>query len=768
VALIRLEMATLRDTFYQHHVLAVDGGLAHVADFYGVELEAIFQASIRAAPWQGRPFASKEAFAAAVQGWDLKAPARVEENVFIPPPRGELEWEMLVLRTTGGGHTLDQICHVHRHRRERRAAHMPALTPHFLWHLFANHWLRELTFTHNKDVDPAEIDRHPGRYELPSGVRIRVPYPKPVTAAVIVAPPRPQPGAGEPDVATRGVTPDWVQALTTRWIVPLDRKCHVLELDNKKALGLAQDGARLVHRVGSLRQVLARSARESGRPATRIDDDLLEVQKKAAELLLHAPWSYITAGADTTHETHARDVLEAMADSDFAESVMRAFGSEHVVNGEALREKITSVLLRSIAAVAESPLCTNLTRVVDATLDADYPEPPSTSDAPLSIVMKSVIQQASQVAGNLPGPASLMSAMVEVSNAVHFPEIVISLEANKAVRQIERVRPWVARLCGLTEDKVAEIEKAVAAARTPAGARHAAEPLHELLANPMTSRAWGGAMTGLNLLLLYWSIGDAAGHQSSDAPAVEMMRRYREIGNVIGGGTNTVVAFAQAADKLRPGQVLGDIAEDLGTFTAVIGLVSGMLTAFEGYVTEDGSLMRSGLFSLTGGATTLIAAAFAVPELAIAGIAISLLGSAWDLAEATAPAMENPMARFVRVGLESLRLAVAETEVGKAGMRKLADRQGAPELGDPWAELQSAIAACLRSVGIAGDDLARLERTPENLAFVRRLVRGSDRAVPAGSFLERMEESVRVLQLIDLIVEPEESDSGGGDQPMMQ
>jgi hypothetical protein len=718
----------LQNLYAMVHRLGFDGSVEQIGSYYAVPPRGIYQYSISRLRrvWHRYQTRSYDDFYAAVEVGRPNV-RRIDRSwICVPYPPAEREVEFMMVRCIEGA-TLEEICAFHNQDAERKAAQMPDLTPLSLWKLLANRSLRERVLGAEAESSWAEKDANPTMV-LPDGIGVMVPYPMQPEGAPVRVPPNPAVGSseGDPDgpttVYVSGI-PAWLQQLVTRTVTPLEAKIARLEQLNEEAIRVAQDGAQATLTLSVIRQIIAVGRTRPwgiSEEVQALDDATATLLDDAGKVFALEPLAYLQPIASMERAALAVQVGSDVKSGELTKAVeFLAQHQELFLNGQLLLNRISRLLETGYRALARGPGLDQAVQEIDdalSTIGQAAVGAKPVGDTPLKCLLNAVgsaISSTTGAVGSLPGPASLAGAMVEVSITMALPASVNAHGASAEV--VARYRSALAKIAEIPEQEVIAAENLMRAATSEAEFATAAGRLsNRLNARFMTSPSWGGAMGILNLLGLLLTIG-----QSDDVTG-------RKWVNVIGGTVNTGLAAVQftgafASGGRFAGEVAGKIANGIGAFAAILSVVSGAMTFYDGYTKHNEGDMWAGGLTALGGAATFVGFCLSVPGLQAVGM-IAVVGVAtvqtWA---AIQTALENPLARVHRGQLQALRETRAYKNVAAAHDDPNTLGAWSPAMTRAWGALGTSITNAEGKVDDAAISMRRLGRNASTVHFLERL-----------------------------------------------
>jgi hypothetical protein len=399
-----------------------------------------------------------------------------------------------------------------------------------------------------------------------------------------------------------------------------------------------------------------RQAEEARRASlVSLRNSLGPLQRTAAEEMVGNPLRYVDPPRYQRWLDASDELINALGNElfkgDDQSGLTRAVrGPDFPINGRSLKNRMAEILERAYRALARSPRAGIALSHIDQALAAlgrsgtntsaqsppqgsqGAPQSPPSDDPALATFLgafgEAVIGTTATV-GNLPGPASLGTACLELSILSVLPRAMRDPVSNPA--RMLAYRSYLARLGNLSLTEIMQFEEALANGNSVAVRTYA----QRISGRFMTDGGWPQFMLFVNAYGLLATI------EADDSIYA------RKVANIIGGSENTALAVMQTIRGLAPHGVLNTILESragamFGVTSGVATVIAGVLTVYEGIVTHNrvlqfvgGTQALGGALSVTGYVAGAVMAeevatgalVFLVPGLQAAGMVLIVLSA---------------------------------------------------------------------------------------------------------------------------------------------
>lgn len=472
-----------------------------------------------------------------------------------------------------------------------------------------------------------------------------------------------------------------------------------------------------------------------------LERQIAALQKRATELLFANPAGSVHLAEDGFRAKKALELDKILSSPRF-KSVMEQAARlpQHRIENQRMDLYAAGILERGTRALAKSPRAASAKQALDEAYALLPTASGSGTAGDAANALGAFLSANLAAVGNLPGPASLSVAVIELHTTFKLPDVAgpiaayaDALGATKSIGgQAARLPPgtpeWHAKLndlraaynrnqvfkdfaldarnkfvkaVGLAEDEVSQLDHAL-----QLGTKDALRDVASMIAGKVhSSTGWHAFTTVLNFLALGAAFVGAGTSQDPFSAS--------NVLNVLGGTASLAVGVMQIAANLAPNGVWGKALGAVGPYFGTVGTVTGILTGTITALTDDDttSALLAGV-QMVGGVFSLAGFLMAVPGLQLAGTAVIIASasySAWKAIEA----LGGP-------GVKHIILAQLRTLQAMPLWQLAASKQNYPELGVQMEAIESAL------VGQDYAGLYPLNDTPGNRAKLKLLGFGSD------------------------------------------
>jgi hypothetical protein len=373
-------------------------------------------------------------------------------------------------------------------------------------------------------------------------------------------------------------------------------------------------------------------------------------------------------------DSQSRELLRLVRDAAFAKNVKILVSNADVAPSalfddvcEAVGNAYRALLLTPRADEAEQDIrdaldmlaskvfdTTGLTATSNAAFNTAVAQAgsPPTGDAPLVVLVKSLVQVGPGAIGNLPGPSTLGAAVVEMAGLVFMPKVMGDPVA--AGTMSARLYRGLVVAAGIDGKAGMPVRVGLMEA-TQRGDLSAIRKI-SWSSRFMTSQGWCAGIAAANAIAFYFAI------TSDDSSTL------RKWSNIAASGSGTalgvaLISFGRFGSLLSRGIITGTAAKALGVVGGIAAAISGTITAKEefgagdntgGWVATAGAV--GGVLSVAGFLVAAGAATSATGVGAPVGMGLMVVGAVLAVGSGVVSAVRG----FLTAGSQTLWIAVLD------------------------------------------------------------------------------------------------------------